>query len=202
MMTKSMVIQKILKIAKKTGVLRPRDLDRHGIDRRYLNWMYHRGMIDQVGRGLYESKEVDLTERHSLAEVSACVPKGVVCLLSALEYHGLTTQLPSEVWIAIDRKAWLPQKSRIPMRIVRFSGQSLDAGIQQQQIEGVSVRIYNPAKTVADCFKYRNKIGLDVAIEALRDCCRKKKGSIDDLLRYARICRVAKVIKPYLEAMV
>lgn len=199
---KSSAIQKILTIAKKTGVIRPRDLDQYHIDRKYLNLMYHQGIIDHIGRGLYVSKEIDLTERHSFVEVSSCVPKGVICLLSALNYHGLTTQLPSEIWIAIDRKAWLPKEPRIPMRVVRFSGQALNTGIEETQIEGVRVKIYSPAKTVADCFKYRNKIGLDVAIEALRDCYRKKKCSVDDLLRYAHICRVANVMKPYLEAIV
>jgi predicted transcriptional regulator of viral defense system len=198
----SSTIQKVLSIVKKTGVIRPRDLDKHGIDRKYLNLMYHQGLIDQICRGLYVSKEMDLTERHSFVEVSSFAPKAVICLLSALNYHGLTTQLPSEVWIAINRKAWLPKEPRIPMRVVRFSGQALGAGIEERQIEGVRVRIYNPAKTVADCFKYRNKIGLDVAIEALRDCYRKKKCTVDDLLRYAHICRVANVMKPYLEAIV
>lgn len=198
----SSMIQKVLDFAKETGVIRPRDLDKHGIDRRYLNLMHHRGLIDRVGRGLYVSKEIDLTERHTFVEVSSLAPKAVICLLSALNYHGLTTQLPSEVWVAIDRKAWLPKSSRIPLRVVRFSGQALHSGIQELQIEGVRVKIYGPAKTVADCFKYRNKIGLDIAIEALRDCYRKKKSTVDDLLRYAHICRVANVMKPYLEAIV
>lgn len=199
---KSDIRQKILNITKKIGVIRPRDLDKYGIERKYLRMLFHQGGIDHVGRGLYVSKQADLTERHTFVEVSACVPKGVICLLSALEYHGLTTQLPSEVWLAIDRKAWLPKEPRIPMRVFRFSGQSLVTGVEQRRIEGVLVRIYNPAKTVADCFKYRNKIGLDVAIEALRDCYHKKKATVDELLHYAHLCRVAKVMKPYLEAII
>jgi predicted transcriptional regulator of viral defense system len=124
----------------------------------------------------------------------------VVCLLSALQFHDLTTQAPFQVWLAIDRKAWLPKEPRLPIRIVRFSGPALEKGIEEHIIEGVSVKVYNPAKTVADCFKYRNKIGLDVALEALRDCRRERKCTNYDLWEYAKICRVANVMKPYLEA--
>jgi len=195
-------VKKIIKIAKKAGVLRPRDLDTHGIPRKYLSTVYHMGLMDQVGRGLYVSKDIDPTEKHSLVHVCKRMPNAVVCLLSALQFHDLTTQLPSGIWIAIDRKARFPKESRLPMRVVRFSGEALDAGIEDHRIEGVLVKVYNPAKTVADCFKYRNKIGLDVAIEALRDCRRKRKCTIDELWRYATICRVSNVMKPYLEAVV
>jgi predicted transcriptional regulator of viral defense system len=199
---KSTVIKSILQLAKKTGTIRPRDLDAHGIPRKYLNLLYHEGLIDQVGRGLYVSKDIDPTEKHSIAQICKRVPKAVICLLSALQFHNLTTQLPSQIWIAIDRKAWLPKEPRLPMRVVRFSGQALEAGVEEHRIEGIVVKVYNPAKTVVDCFKYRNKIGLDVAMEALRDCRRKRKCTIDDLWRYATICRVANVMRPYLESVV
>jgi predicted transcriptional regulator of viral defense system len=195
-------VKKIVKIAKKAGVLRPCDLDTHGIPRKYISTVYHMGLLDQIGRGLYVSKDIDPTEKHSLVQICKRVPKAVICLLSALQFHGLTTQLPSEIWIAIDRKARFPKEPRLPMRVVRFSGEALTAGIEEHRVEGVLIKVYNPAKTVVDCFKYRNKIGLDVAMEALRDCRRKRKCTIDDLWRYATICRVANVMRPYLEAVV
>jgi predicted transcriptional regulator of viral defense system len=129
------------------------------------------------------------------------VPRGIICLLSALRFHGLTTQAPFEVWIAIDVKAWHPKVDNLPLRVVRFSGEALAAGIEEHVIEQVHVRIYGAAKTVADCFKYRNKIGLDVALEALRDCWRLRRATMDELWTYAKVCRVANVMRPYLEAI-
>jgi predicted transcriptional regulator of viral defense system len=142
-----------------------------------------------------------VTEFHSLEEACKRVPHGIVCLLSALRFHGLTTQAPFEVWLAIDRKARLPRLGALPLRIVRFSGRALKEGVEEHRIEGVPVKTYNPAKTVADCFKYRNKIGLDVALEALRDCRRQRKCTNDELWRYAKVCRVANVMRPYMEAL-
>jgi predicted transcriptional regulator of viral defense system len=150
---------------------------------------------------MYRLPTHELTEHHGLAEAAKVVPRGVVCLLSALRFHELTTQSPFEVWLAIDRKAHKPISSQAPLRIVRFSGEALSAGVEEHRIEGVRVKIYCPAKTVADCFKYRNKIGLDVAVEALRDCLRKRRVTIDEIWKYARICRVARVMRPYLEAL-
>jgi len=137
-----------------------------------------------------------------LAAASARVPHGVVCLLSALRFHEMTTQNPAELWLAIDRKARVPAARDLPLRIVRFSGKARLKGIEEHDIDGVKVPIYNPAKTVADCFKYRRKIGMDVALEALRDCWRSKRCTIEDLWRYAAICRVTNVMRPYLEAVV
>jgi predicted transcriptional regulator of viral defense system len=192
--------QQILEIVAEAGVLRPRDLDAHGIPRIYLGRLCERGLLDRVGRGLYVLPDADVSEHHTLAEAGKRVPHGVVCLLSALRFHGLTTQSPSEVWLAIESKAWRPQVDHPPLRFVRFSERTLEAGVEEHSIEGVLVRIYNPAKTVADCFKYRNKIGLDVALEALRDCRRLRKCSNDELWHYAKICRVANVMRPYMEA--
>jgi predicted transcriptional regulator of viral defense system len=192
--------QQILEIVGEAGVLRPRDLDAHGIPRIYLGRLCERGLLDRVGRGLYVLPDADVSEHHTLAEAGKRVPHGVVCLLSALRFHGLTTQSPSEVWLAIESKAWRPQVDHPPLRFVRFSERTLEAGVEEHSIEGVLVRIYNPAKTVADCFKYRNKIGLDVALEALRDCRRLRKCSNDELWQYAKICRVANVMRPYMEA--
>jgi predicted transcriptional regulator of viral defense system len=160
-----------------------------------------RGLLTRVGRGLYTLAEAEATEQRSLVEVVKRVPDGVVCLLSALQFHGLTTQSPSEVWLAIGEKARKPKAEYPPLRIVRFSGKAQTEGVAEQEIEGVTVRVTNPAKTVADCFKYRNKIGLDVALEALRDCRRKRKATADELWRYAKVCRVTNVMRPYLEAV-
>lgn len=192
---------RILNILEHESTLRPRDLDAYDIPRPYLHRLHERGLVMRVGRGLYMLPEADITEHHTLVEASKRVPKGIICLLSALQFHGLTTQAPFEVWMAIDNKARQPQVDYPSLRIVRFSGESLKAGIQEEEIEGVSIKIYNPAKTVADCFKYRNKIGLDVAIEALRDCRRQRLCSNDELWKYAKICRVTNIMKPYLEAI-
>ncbi|MBW1732261.1 MAG: AbiEi antitoxin N-terminal domain-containing protein [Deltaproteobacteria bacterium] len=198
---KAGTVDKIVKIVKESGVIRPRDLEAYGISRKYLTLMCRKGLLNRVGRGLYVASDIDPTEHHTIAEVCKRIPGGVVCLLSALQFHGLTTQMPFEVWIAIDRKARYPREPQLPIRIVRFSGQALNCGVEEFSIEGVPVKIYDPAKTVADCFKYRNKIGLDVALEALRECLRQHKCTNDDLWRYGKICRVWNVMKPYLEAL-
>jgi len=186
---------------KEVGTLRPRDLDIYGIPREYLRRLCHRGLLERTGRGIYVLPDAHVTEHHSLAEVCKRVPHGVIALLSALSFHNLTTQAPFEVWMAIDVKARLPKVDRPKLRIVRFSGEALSEGIEEHKIEGVPVKIYSPAKTVADCFKYRNKIGIDVALEALRESQRKQKCSIDEIWHYAKICRVANVIKPYMESL-
>ena len=123
-------------------------------------------------------------------------------LLSALRFHDLTTQAPFEVWMAIDRQRRKPNEKRLPLRIFRFSGQALQAGVEKHEVEGIEVRVYNPAKTVVDCFKYRNKIGLEVALVALREGWRERRFTMDDLWRYGKICRVANVMRPYLEVLV
>ncbi len=193
---------KVLDLARERGVLRPRDLARADLPADYLWRLYRKEKLERVGRGLYALPGADLTEHHTLAEAALRVPHGMVCLLSALRFHDLTTQAPHEVWMAIDVKARRPKEEIIPLRIVRFSGEALTAGVEEHEVEGVSVKVYGPAKTVADCFKYRNKIGLDVALEALRDCWRKRLATADELWRYAEICRVARVMRPYLESLV
>jgi len=194
-------VQQILKIVNREGTIRARDLNAYGIERVYLKRMSDRGLIEHVGRGLYSLPNAAPTENHTIAEVAKRVPRGVVCLLSALKFHGLTTQLPFEIWCAIEEKARRPRIDRPMMHFVRFSGLAFEAGVEEHKIEGVTVKIYSPAKTVADCFKYRNKIGIDIAIEALRECRRQRKCSNDELWHYAKICRVANVMKPYLEVI-
>ncbi len=193
--------KKVMTLVRRAGVLRPRDLAQHNIPREYLVRLQRRGELQKVGRGLYVASRTQLTEHHSLAETSKRVPRAVICLLSALRYHGLTTQAPNEVWIAIDAKAWHPKVDKLRLHVVRFTGEALTAGIEEHIIERVNVRIYGPAKTVADCFKYRNKIGLEVALEALRDCWRQRRATMDEIWKYAKVCRVANVMRPYLEAI-
>lgn len=193
---------RVLAIVKEAGIMRPRDLDRHGIPREILRRLCTQGLVIRVGHGLYTMPETEATEYHTLAQVCKRVPFGVVCLLSALRFHDLTTQTPRHIWMAIDMKARKPQMENMPVHFVRFSGKALNEGIENHTLEGVEVKIYNQAKTVADCFKYRNKIGLDVAIEALKDCMKAKRCKIDDLWYYAKICRVSNLIRPYLEALV
>jgi predicted transcriptional regulator of viral defense system len=159
------------------------------------------GELERIARGLYRLPERAVTENHGLAIAAAAVPHGVVCLLSALQYHGIGTQLPFEVWMAIDRRARRPALRYPPLRIVRYTGAALTEGAESHQVEGREVRVYNVAKTIADCFKYRNKIGLDVALEALREAWRARRFKMDELERYAAICRVQRVMRPYLEAL-
>jgi predicted transcriptional regulator of viral defense system len=154
----------------------------------------------RVGRGLYSLADGSPTADRTIVEAARQVPRGVVCLLSALRLHGLTTQMPPAVWVAIDVKARRPVAAGPPLEIVRMSGPAFASGIEERVLEGVRVRVYGLAKTVADCFKFRNKIGLDVAIETLRDY-RRRRGSVDELLRWAEICRVGRVMQPYLEAL-
>lgn len=192
--------QQVLHLADQHGILRPRDLVRHGISPSYLARLYHRGYVEKIGRGLYTLPKREFGEDYSLAQASKQLPNGVICLLTALRFHKLTTQIPHEVWIAINSKARHPVNDTIRLRLVWLSGKVLTSGVDKHRVDGVEVRIFNPAKTVADCFKFRNKIGIDVAIEALRDCRSQKKCTIRELLKFARICRVEHVIKPYLEA--
>jgi predicted transcriptional regulator of viral defense system len=188
----------LLSFFRKFRVLRPRDLTRLNVSRQALRRLVEAGTLERVGRGLYRAKGAPADEHASIAEACKAVPAGVVCLLSALRLHNLTTQSPFEVWLAIPVKAHLP-RTGLPIRFARFSGAALSGGIETRLLEGVKVKVYRPAKTVADCFKYRNKIGIDVAREALRECLREGKATRDELWRYAKICRVTNVMRPYLE---
>lgn len=186
---------------KTSSILRTRDLEAHGIWRANLRDYVEQGVLTRVGRGLYTLVGVEAGENHSLAEIGKRVPQGTVCLLSALRFHELTTQQPHETWLALDGRARSPKTDSLALRIVRFTGSALSEGREEHVIEGVPVKIYNPAKTVADCFKFRNKIGLDVALEALRETWRARRCGMSELMRYARVCRVANVMRPYLESL-
>lgn len=193
--------QQVLEIARDVGVIRAKDIASRGIHPSVLQHLAQQGLLIRSGRGLYTSVEADITEHHTLVEAVKRVPNGVICLLSALSFYELTSQAPFEVWIAIPQKARHPKDNLIPLRIVYMSGEALNVGIEEHRIEGITVRVYCIAKTVVDCFKYRNKIGLDVALEALRQCWRERRCSIDEIWRYARFCRMENVIRPYLDTL-
>ena len=194
--------QNILELVRQKGVVRPKDLDEFQIPRIYLQRLKDKGLLYRVARGLYSITNAEVSEYHTLVEASKRVPNGVICLLSALQYHGITTQNPSKVWMAIRQKAWRSQIERPSIRFFHYSDLAYKTGISEYKIESSIVKIYNPAKTIIDCFKYRNKIGLDIAIEALKDGYQQRKCSINELWQYAEICRVKKVIKPYLESII
>jgi predicted transcriptional regulator of viral defense system len=191
---------RLLKLASERGILRTQEVEDENIPRQYLSRLVDRGDLVRIGRGLYRRPDHEVTAQHSLAVAAKRIPKGTVCLLSALQFHDLTTQNPLDVWLAIGHKDREPTVDALSLRIVRMSGEAHTEGIEEHEIEGVSVPIYEPAKTVADCFKYRSRVGLDVALEALRDF-HEQNGSTDALWRYADLCRVQSVIRPYMEAI-
>ena len=193
--------EEILDLVREAGLVRPRDLESAGVPGGSLAQLAQRGLLDRLGRGLYALPGAAPSEHRSLAEVSKRTPRGVVCLLSALRFHGLTTQAPPEVWLAIGPKDRAPRPEGVRLRIVRVSGAARDAGVETHVVEGVPVRVYAAAKTVADCFKFRNKIGTDIAVEALRDCLEQRLGTTDELFEYARVCRVSRVMRPDMEAL-
>ncbi len=194
--------KRVLDRVREAGVLRARELVAHGLPRRTLSRLVKQGELSRISRGLYVLPDSDVTEHVSLVEACKRVPNGVVCLISALSFHELTTQMPHEVWLAIDVNAWKPKVNHPALRIIRFSGRALNYGVQTHQVGGATVRVTTPAKVVADCFKYRNKVGVDVAVEALRDFRRKRLGTMDDLWKAAEVCRVARVMRPYMESVV
>ncbi|EIC23901.1 type IV toxin-antitoxin system AbiEi family antitoxin domain-containing protein [Thiorhodovibrio frisius] len=195
----------ILALTRQQGLLRPIDLDAQGLPRVSLTRLVRQGRLARVGRGLYALPERPVSEHAALAEVARRSPHAVICLLSALRFHELTTQNPFEVWLAIPGKAHAPALSYPPLRVVRFSEAGMTEGVDQHEIDRVRVRVTNLARTVADCFKYRNKIGLDVALEALKEALGQDGGprrvSIDALWRFAEMNRVGKVIRPYLDSL-
>ncbi len=193
--------ERLANLVRRQHVIRTRDLDLARIPRNYLARLVQRGQLQKLERGIYTADSLPASEHTSLLEVSRRVPKAVICLLSALKFHEIGTQVPHEVWIAIDGKAWTPRITSPRVRIVRFSGNALRFEVQEKRVPGGKIQVFSPAKTVADCFKFRHKIGLDVALEALRDCYRQKKASMNELFEAAKVCRVANVMRPYLESL-
>lgn len=194
--------ERLLKLARSQGGVATRQAIKAGIHTQVLSRLVDSGELERVGRGQFRLPGSPVSEHHGLALAAAQVPHGVICLVSALSFHHIGTQLPFQVWIAINGRARKPALEYPPLRVVRFTGEAFSQGIETHKIEGQPVRVYGLAKTLADCFKYRNKIGLDVALEALREAWRARRVKMDDIDRYARICRVERVMTPYLEAMV
>ncbi len=192
---------RLLNRVRQKGILRPRDLDDMGVPRIYLTRLTASGQLEKAGRGLYRLPENPFSEQESLIAVATRVPQAVFCLLTALQFHELTTQLPRQIWIAMPRGSHTPRIDYPPIKMIQFSSEAYAQGIEIHERDQVTLRVYGIAKTIADCFKHRHKIGLDVALEALRDARSHKKVSADDLWRYAKICRVANVMRPYLEAV-
>ena len=193
--------QKVLALARRQPLLRARDVAAHGLATVTLGRLVATGKLERVARGVYSLPDRAISAHRSLAEVAIRVPRGVVCLLSALRVHEIGTQSPSAVWLAIPHNAPPPRVHSPKLRVVRMSGKVLSEGVARMDVEGVSIAVFNPAKTVADCFKYRNKIGLDVALEALREALRGKRASVDAIWDAAEVCRVSKVMRPYLESL-
>ncbi|MBD3393424.1 MAG: transcriptional regulator [Chitinivibrionales bacterium] len=192
---------RIIELAKRNGIVRPRDIEHHGMPREYLLRLTKQGTLERIGRGLYALPGSLHSESRQMAEIAKRVPQGVVCLLSALQYHNLTTQLPHETWLALESPGWRPKVDYPPVRIVWMTRKPFEFGVEEHRIDRVQVRVYGVAKTVADCFKFRNKIGIDVAIEALREVRQHKTVSMDSLWEAAKVCRVTRIMRPYMEAI-
>jgi predicted transcriptional regulator of viral defense system len=183
-----------------TGAFRTGEAIKAGVHPRTLYRMRDQGIVEELGRGMYRFADMPSLGNPDLSTVAMKVSNGVICLISALSYHELTTEIPHEIYLALPRGAEPPRLNYPPLRIFWFSGSAFSEGIEQHEVDGIAVKVYNPEKTLADCFKYRNKIGLDVVLEALKIYRQKKRSRPDDLMRFARICRVEKVMRPYLEA--
>jgi len=193
--------ERLLELLGSTPVVRSREISENGIDRKTVQRMLSRGEISRLSRGLYTLPDVDIQSHQTLVEAQKTIESGVVCLLSALSFHEIGTQMPREVWMAVPRGSRTLRAGNVPIQIVTFSEPAFSEGIEDHELSGMSIRVYSAGKTVADCFKYRNKLGTDIAIEALRDVVRSGTVSPDELLRYAEICRVRKIMTPYLESM-
>jgi predicted transcriptional regulator of viral defense system len=194
--------QRALSLLATRGMLRLKDFAQEGIGPETLTRLLKERSVIRRARGLYQLAAAEVESAHTLAEAALLVPKGVVCLISALQFHGLTLQMPSVVWVAVERTSWRPKIDYPPIRFVRWTARALEEGVETHPIEGVPVRITNPARTVVDCFRYRNKIGTDVALEGLREALRSRRVSADDLWQRAQGVRVWSVMKPYVDATV
>lgn len=192
---------RLLRLAARTGVFTAGTARQAGIHSQQITRLVDQGILERVSRGQYRLRDRPITEQHAIVQAAVAIPRGVICLLSALTLHGIGTQLPPDIWIAIERRARKPRVPELPLRIVRFSGAAFREGIEERLIEGVGVRVYSVPKTLADLFKLRNAIGLDVALEALRDAWQRRMFTVEALDRAARVCRVERVMRPYVEAI-
>jgi len=194
-------IEELCQILKNQEIIKTSDMVKLGFSREYIKRLYQQGLLIKLSRGIYMPSGRPIRENLSLAEVAKRAPNSVICLLSALRFHSLTTQSPHEVWIAIEHKTHPPKLDATPIHVNYFSGKALAIGVEEHIIAGVNVKIFSAAKTVIDCFKFRNKVGLDVAIEALKDCWYQRKASLAQLWHFAKSCRMQNVIRPYLEVV-
>ena len=192
----------LLALAHRRSVLTAKDVSQIGIHSQQLTRMVKSGILERLARGQYRLSNSPITEHHGLVMASRAVPRGVICLLSALSFHRIGTQLPADIWIAVPRGTRTPTADQPPLHVVHFSGDSFITGVQRHRLEGTTVQVYSVAKTLADLFKYRNKIGIDVAVEALREAWRDRRFRMDALDNAARACRVERVMTPYIEAIV
>lgn len=183
------------------GLLRTTEALDQGIHRRTLYGLRDEGILVAVSRGLYQLADMEVSAETNLAEIAKLVPNGVICLVSSLSFHGLTTQIPHYVWLAVERKARKPSVAYPPVRVFHFSGKSFTSGIETCRIQNQNVRIYNAPKTIMDCFRWRGAVGLDVALEAAREYLKRPDSSPSTLMHYARVCDVEKKVTPYLEAL-
>lgn len=193
---------RLLALARRRGVVTAQDARRAGIHSQQMTRLVAHGALERIARGQYRLAERPVTEHHALVVAARAVPRGVICLLSALGFQGIGAQLPPEIWIAIERRARRPSVRQLPLKVVRYSGAAFTEGIETHRLEGARVRVYGVAKTLADLFKHRNKVGLDVALEALSEAWRERKFTMEALDRAARACRVERVMRPYVEAVV
>ncbi|MDF1647057.1 MAG: type IV toxin-antitoxin system AbiEi family antitoxin domain-containing protein [Legionellaceae bacterium] len=201
MNTKIKHSQKALNLVKEKGIVRSSEFVEEGIPRMTISRLVAGHELQQIERGLYCLPQKEFSEKESLIVVASKVPQAIFCLLTALQIHELTTQLPRTVWIAMPIDSRLPKIEYPPIKMVKYSGEAYSEGVETQKADGIEYRVYNVAKTIADCFKHRNKIGIDVAIEALKEAFSKNKVSMDEVWHYAKVCRVANIMHPYLEAI-
>lgn len=194
-------VDAILRLARERPAISAGDLRTIGVPRRLLAELSTRGQLQRVGRGLYSLPGAAPSVHQSLIELGKRAPKAVICLLSALQFHELGTQAPFEVWIALPAGTHAPRMAYPPLRVIRFSGEAYSAGIEVVHRDGMPIRVYSVAKTLTDCFKLRNKVGLDVALEALREAWKARRVTLDQLWRYAKINRMTNVMRPYLESL-
>lgn len=183
------------------GIMRTSEALEEGIHSRTLYWMRDHRYLTQLERGVYRLEDKEPLANPDLAIVGTKIPSARICLISALDFHDMTTEIPHQVHIALHPEQWKPKLGYPPIHVYRFSGESLTQGARKHKVDGVQIQVYNPAKTIADCFKFRNQIGLEIAIEALKQGIKEKKASYTEILKYADICRVENVIRPYLETI-
>lgn len=191
-------IDDIVKFARKQGSVRADDARKLGVSRTLLPYLERKGVLRRITRGTYMLVD-HIPERAGFVEIAAAAPRGVICLLSALQYHELTTQMPNEAWVAVKRGSRVPAATGLRLQVVRLTGTMFSAGIEEHTADGITIRVYSAAKTVVDCFRFRNRIGLDVAREALIDSLARREATRDQIWGYARLCRMARVMGPYLE---